>query len=236
MEKRYIRKDGSTIWINLTVSGVRNANGDLKHFISVIEDISLRREGEEARNRLAAIVESSDDAIVSKDLNGIIASWNAGAQRIFGFTPEEAIGQPITLIIPPELRDEEKQIISRLRNGERIEHFETIRVNKSGKRLNISLTVSPVKNSKGKIIGASKVARDVTEQKRTLEALLQRELELNEAQRLAGIGSWQWMSKTDFMTVVPGTLSDRGAQSGVGRTRAQGASRTIYRGELDQIA
>ena len=170
MEKRYIRKNGSIVWVHLTVSGVRDTSGKVKHFISVVEDISARREGEEARYRLAAIVESSDDAIVSKDLNGIIASWNAGAQRIFGFTPEEAIGRPITIIIPAELRDEEKEIIRRLKNGERVEHYETVRINKSGQRLNISLTVSPVRDSSGKIIGASKVARDVTEQKRIEEA------------------------------------------------------------------
>lgn len=115
---------------------------------------------------MRVLVESSEDAIVSKDLNGIIASWNAGAQRIFGFSSEEAVGQPITIIIPAELRDEEKQIIKRLRNGERIEHFETARVTKSGERLNISLTVSPVRDSPGRIIGASKIARDVTERKR----------------------------------------------------------------------
>ncbi len=162
MEKRYVRKDGSIIWVNLTVSGARNEKGELKHFISVAEDISARREGEEARYRPAAIVESSDDAIVSKNLNGIIQSWNAGAQRTFGFTSEEAVGQSITMIIPPELRDEEKEIIRRLRNGERIEHYETVRMTKSGERLNISLTVSPVRDSRGKIIGASKIARDVT--------------------------------------------------------------------------
>jgi PAS domain S-box-containing protein len=181
MEKRYIRKDGSVIWVNLTVSGARNEKGELKHFISVAEDISARREGEEARYRLAAIVESSDDAIVSKNLNGIIQSWNAGAQRIFGFSPEEAVGQSITMIIPPELRDEEKEIIRRLRNGERIEHFETVRVTKSGERLNISLTVSPVRDSRGRIIGASKIARDVTERKRIEETLRQRESRLRAA-------------------------------------------------------
>jgi PAS domain S-box-containing protein len=153
----------------------------VKRFIVVVEDITGRREAEQARYRLAAIVESSDDAIVSKNLNGIIASWNAGAQRIFGFTPEEAVGQPITIIIPPELQDEEKQIIKRLRNGERIEHYETIRVTKSGKKLNISLTVSPVKDSAARIVGASKIARDITESKRIEQALREGEARLRAA-------------------------------------------------------
>jgi PAS domain S-box-containing protein len=174
IEKRYIRKDGSFVWVNLTVSAVRNGNGQLKHFISVVEDISSRREAEETRAKLAAIVSSSNDAIISKDLNGIIKSWNNAAQRIFEYTAEEVIGLPITILIPPELQQEEKEILKRLRNGEQIEHFDTIRMTKSGKRLNISLTVSPVKDATGKIVGASKIARDVTEQKRMAEALEQR--------------------------------------------------------------
>ena len=180
-EKRYIRKDGSIVWISLRVSTVRGPDRRVKRFIVVIQDISERREAEQAKYRLAAIVESSDDAIVSKNLNGIIASWNAGAQSIFEFTPEEAVGQPITIIIPPELYDEEKQILRRLRNGERIEHYETVRMTKSGKRLNISLTVSPMKDSAGRIIGASKIARDVTESKRIERALREGEARLRAA-------------------------------------------------------
>ncbi len=171
MEKRYIRKDGTPVWVNLSVSVARDAAGKVKHFISVVEDIQERREVKEVRSRLAAIVESSDDAIVSKDLDGIIQSWNAGAERIFGFTREEAVGRSITIIIPPEMQDEEAQILKRLRKGERIDHFETVRVAKSGKRLDVSLTISPIRNSRGQIIGASKIARDITESKQVQEAL-----------------------------------------------------------------
>jgi PAS domain S-box-containing protein len=125
---------------------------------------------------LAAVVESSDDAIISKDLNGVIRSWNDGAQRLFGFAPDEAIGQPITIIIPPELRDEEKQIIDRLRNGERIVHFETIRRAKNGSRVHVSLTISPVRDSRNRIIGASKIARDIGERRRVEETVKAAEL------------------------------------------------------------
>ncbi len=118
---------------------------------------------DEPRALLSAIVESSDDAIVSKTLQGIITSWNGGAQRIFGYTPEEAIGQSIMLIVPPERADEEKMILDRIKRGERIDHFQTQRMTKDGRRLQLSVTVSPVKNAKGELIGASKVARDITE-------------------------------------------------------------------------
>ncbi len=129
----------------------------------------------ESRNRIAAIVESSDDAIVSKDLNGIIQSWNPGAQRIFGYSPAEAIGRPITIIIPPELQQEERDILDRLRKGERIDHFETVRLRKDGSRVNVSLTISPVRGAQGRIVGASKIARDISERRRYEEALRESE-------------------------------------------------------------
>ncbi len=129
----------------------------------------------EAQARLAAIVHSSDDAIVSKDLNGIVNSWNRGAERLFGYTAAEAIGQPITLIIPKDRRDEETRIIERIRRGEMVEHFETIRLHKEGKLLDISLTISPMRNERGRIIGASKIARDISDRKRAEETLRVRE-------------------------------------------------------------
>ena len=133
---------------------------------------------DEMQALLAAIVESSDDAIVSKSLEGVILTWNSGAQRIFGYTAAEAIGQSINLIIPPERRQEEREILRRLRRGERIDHLETVRVAKDGQRLDISLTVSPVRDAKGRIVGASKVARDITERRRITEALQEQELQL----------------------------------------------------------
>ena len=120
-------------------------------------------------SHLAAIIESSEDAIASKDLNGIITSWNKSAERLFGYTAEEIIGQPVTLIIPPELHDDEPRILAKIRAGERIEHFETVRVHKNGKRLIVSLAVSPIKDEKGRIVGAAKIVRDITQKKKLEE-------------------------------------------------------------------
>lgn len=133
--------------------------------------------------RLAAIVDSSDDAIISKNLDGIITSWNRSAERIFGWTVEEAIGQSIVLIIPPELRSEEGQILRRLKAGERIEHFETVRMAKSAKRLNVSLTISPIRDSRGQIVGASKIAHDITAREETAERLRFSQQQVHEGEK-----------------------------------------------------
>ena len=132
---------------------------------------AAERDAEELRSRLAAIVASSDDAIISKTLDGVIMTWNEGATRIFGYTAEEAIGKPVTMLIPPDRLGEEPEILRRLRAGERVDHIETVRVRKDGALLDISLTVSPVRNAAGDIVGASKIARDITPQKRAEEAL-----------------------------------------------------------------
>jgi PAS domain S-box-containing protein len=137
--------------------------------VLVFRDVSERRRTDLTRAHLAAIVESSDDAIISKTLQSIILSWNNGAERLFGYSPQEAIGQPITILLPPERRAEEQHILERIIRGERIEHFETVRVAKDGRRIAISLTISPIRDDRGEIIGASKVARDISARKR-LEA------------------------------------------------------------------
>jgi PAS domain S-box-containing protein len=129
----------------------------------------LREREEEVRNRLAAIVESSQDAIISKDLTATIKSWNAGAERVFGYTADEAVGQSILLLIPPDRHDEEKEIIGRIQRGERIEHYETVRVRKDGSLVDLSLSVSPIRDASGKVVGASKIARDITERRRADE-------------------------------------------------------------------
>jgi len=134
-----------------------------------------------AERFLASIVESSDDAIITKDLNGIITSWNRGAERIFGYQADEVLGKPISILIPEDRENEEPTILKRLRNGERIDHYETIRRRKDGRLLNISLTVSPVRNARGVIVGASKVARDITRRKRMEAELLTAKEELARA-------------------------------------------------------
>lgn len=163
---RFQCKDGSPLYVLACTSPVRDGQGEIAGALAMFTDLTERKQAEVDQLRLAAIVESSDDAIASKTLDGIITSWNLAAERIFGYTAQEAIGQPIYLIIPPELRAEEDTIISKLRRGERIDHFETVRRRKDGTRIDVALTISPIKNKAGQIIGASKIARNITEQKR----------------------------------------------------------------------
>lgn len=152
--------------------------GDIPDRQQTLSEADERAHGEQAAQQLAAIVEFSEDAIVAKDLNGVITSWNRGAERLFGYTAEEAVGQPITIVIPADRLDEEPQILARIRRGERVEHFETIRRRKDGGPVEISLTISPIRNRQGEIIGASKIARDIAERKQAQErqALLLREM------------------------------------------------------------
>ena len=163
---------------------------------------------------LAAIVESADDAIISKTLQGIITSWNAGAQRIFGYTADEIVGKPVLTLIPPELQGEEKVILAKLRAGERIEHYETVRVTKDGRRLNISLTVSPIKTPDGKVIGASKIVRDVTARKEA-ERRLQEQTEVVETiNRLGRLLSAELDPQKLIQSVTDAATELTGAQFG----------------------
>ena len=152
-----------------------------------------------ATQRIASIVESSDDAIISKDLDGVITSWNNGAERIFGYTADEVVGKPVTILIPPDRLDEEPTILERIRRGQRVEHYETVRKRKNGSPVDISLTISPVKNVEGKIIGASKIARDITERKRN-EAqftILAREAEHRASNVLATVQATVHLTQAD---------------------------------------
>lgn len=168
-------KDGRLIDVALTVSPVRDANGTLIAASKIIRDITERKQANrtiaQVQGLLSLIVASSDDAILSKDLNGTITSWNRGAERMFGYTAEEMIGSSILRIIPPDRHSEEAAILSKLRRGERIDHYETVRRKKDGRLFDISITVSPLTDEGGNVVGASKIARDISEQKRAQRAL-----------------------------------------------------------------
>ncbi len=161
------RPDGTRVPFEPFPTPLFDASGALIGAVNMLIDITDRKRAEEVRQRLSAIVQFSDDAIISKDLEGIIKSWNAGAERIFGYTADEAIGQSVEILIPPDRLNEEPEIISRIRRGERIEHYETVRRRKDGSLIDISLTVSPIMATDGRVIGASKIARDITERKRS---------------------------------------------------------------------
>ena len=160
-----VTRDGKEIPIDDSGAPIKDETGQLLGAVLVFREISERRKAERAQGLLAAIVESAQDAIISKNLDGVIESWNRGAEHLFEYRAEEAIGQSIKLIIPPDRHDEEVVILNRLRRGERIEHFETVRLTKSGRLIDIDLSVSPVRNRRTDIIGASKIARDITKQK-----------------------------------------------------------------------
>ena len=172
------RPDGSRIIVIVNIAPQMDEHGEITGAVNCFYDVTARRRAEEVRRHLVSIVEASDDAIISIDLDGIVKSWNQGAQRLFGYTPEEMIGKSITILIPADRHDEEPGILERIRSGERIEHFETVRLRKDGDLVDISLSVSPVKDIEGKIIGASKIARDITERKRAeaRQDMLAREL------------------------------------------------------------
>jgi PAS domain S-box-containing protein len=170
LETVRMAKGGQRLDMALTVAPIRTAAGDIIGASKVARDITERRRADEMSARLAAIVHSSDDAIVSKTLEGVITSWNPAAERMFGYTAAEAIGQSILIIIPPDRRQEEDYVLDQIRRGEAVEHFDTLRVDRRGQRIPISLTVSPIRNALGEIIGASKIARDISERKRVEEA------------------------------------------------------------------
>lgn len=176
-EYRYLHPQNGLRWFYCKGRRLR----DEAHMFGIVQDITSRKAAQDASQRLAAIVESSDDAIISKDLHGIVTSWNRCAERMFGYSAEEMIGRPITTIIPAELHDDETRILSTIARGERIEHFETVRLRKEGEMIEVSLTVSPVKDEFGRIVGAAKIARDITQRKKAEQAL-------RTSERLASVG------------------------------------------------
>ena len=200
-ELRHVCKDGREVFVDsrmqlLGDETVLEANRDITERRQI--EAALR-ENEERLRWLASIVDSSDDAIVSKNLDGVVTSWNRGAERVFGYAAEEVIGQPITIVIPKDRQDEERTILTRIRRGERIDHFETVRQRKDGSLIVVSLTVSPVKSANGKIVGASKIARDISAQKRSQEQIvtLARAAEHRSKNLLANVFATVKLSQSD---------------------------------------
>jgi PAS domain S-box-containing protein len=214
-ELRHVCKDGSQVIVDSRMQLLQDGT-----VLEVNRDVTAQRQVEaslyesELRSRwLASIVESSDDAIVSKNLDGIITSWNASAERVFGYSAVEAVGQPITIVIPRDRRHEEPEILTLIRRGGRVDHFETIRQRKDGTLITVSLTVSPVRNAKGDIVGASKIARDITEQRRNQERIgtLAREAEHRSKNMLANVQAVVNLSEAetldDFKKAIKGRIN-----------------------------
>ncbi len=199
MEAIAERPDGTLVPFIPYPTPLHDASGNVVGAVNMLVDLTERSHAEQVRQLLASIVESSDDAIVSKDLNGVISSWNPGAERLFGYTADEVVGKSVTCLFPVDLQHEETVILERIRRGEKIEHYETVRRRKDGSLVDVSLTVSPVRNAAGKVTGVSKIARDISmrkkaEHERALaiqdeeRRRIAQELHDSTAQHLAAIG------------------------------------------------
>jgi len=204
-------------------------------------DISSRKRAEQYARHLASIVESSDDAIVSKDLNGVIASWNRGAERLFGYSAAEIVGKPILTLIPPDRHDEERDILERIGRGERIDHYETIRRRKDGTLIDISITVSPIRDDEGRITGASKIARDISERKRReqLVDLLTREVDHRSKNLLALVQATVHLTQAETAAELKAAISGRlqalsNAHTLLAQSRWEGAD--LYRLVAEELS
>ena len=158
-------KDGSIYWVDATIVPFMGPDSKPRQYVAIRSDITERKQAGERNSRLAAIVDFSDDAIISKTLDGTITAWNRGAEKIFGYSAAEVMGKPMLLLLPPERMNEESDLLTRIRRGESVEHFETVRIRKDGSKIDVSVAISPILDSGGTIVGASKIARDITEHK-----------------------------------------------------------------------
>ena len=217
-------KDGHEI--PLEVSFGESSQGDLRLFTGVMRDVTRRKEAEESSRWLATLVESTGDAVVGKTLDGVVLSWNYGAEKIYGYTAREMIGRPISILMPPDRLDDMPRILESIRSGVEIHRFETERIRKDGQRIFVSLTISPIRDATGAIRGASTVARDITDRKRADQALLRSQSFLTQAQEIGGIGSWVsslgpdkrlWWSRESYLIfgVAEGTAIDNDTFFGV---------------------
>ena len=216
-ETTRIRKDGSIVPIELTVTPVRDHSGTIVGASSIKRDLTERHQAAETLARLASIVETSDDAILSKTLDGIVVTWNAGAERIYGYEPGEIIGRSIELLVPDDLRDEEQEILRRVARGEHVAHYETRRRNRDGSEIDVSLTISPLRDRSGVIVGASSIQRDITERKRGEAALRQ-------AAKMEAIGRLSAGLAHDFnnqLHALSGFAGFAGRDPNLGRTARQ---------------
>jgi PAS domain S-box-containing protein len=168
---RFDRADGSVQWIRWEIRPWQDRTGGIGGIVIFADDITERKRAGDARERLAAVVDSSDDAIIAKTLDGTIIAWNSGAEKVFGYSAAEAVGKPILMLLPPERTSEEADILARIRQGESVQHFETVRIRKDSQRIEVSVTISPIRDSSGAIVGVSKIARDITERKRAEQLL-----------------------------------------------------------------
>ncbi|HXP09677.1 MAG TPA: PAS domain S-box protein [Acidobacteriaceae bacterium] len=185
-----VRTGGGKFQVEASISQYEIASRPM--FTIILRDITERKQAEETRERLSLIVDSSDDAIISKTLDGIVTAWNRGAEKLFGYAAVEILGKSMLLLLPPERIAEEADILDRIAHGKSVEHFETVRVKKDGTAIDVSVTISPIRNSDGVIVGASKIARDITQRKQAEDALREKERRLSESQRIAHIGSWAY--------------------------------------------
>jgi PAS domain S-box-containing protein len=197
LEFRVYTRDGEMRWLHHTCMPVFDAEGQFMGNRGSNRDITGRKRAEEELSRLASIVMSSDDAILSKRLDGTIISWNRGAERLYGYTAAEAVGRPIDIIVPRERSAEIRDILEKVKRGERIEHYETERITRDGHKIVVSITISPIADINGEIIGASTIARDITENKRAEKALKKSQFILAKSQEMAHVGNWAWNVRTN---------------------------------------